>query len=87
MPRRAGTLIRGYANYVLNRATGGLRLFRKEADFAAFEGSTATPGRRRSRANRDWKSPSVSAADRGKSETRTRPRVPGNDSRLLDCVF
>jgi putative transposase len=37
MPRRARTLIGGYAYHVLNRANGGLRLFKKEADFAAFE--------------------------------------------------
>jgi putative transposase len=27
----------GYAYHVLNRANGRLRLFRKEADFAAFD--------------------------------------------------
>jgi putative transposase len=37
MPRRARTLIGGYAYHVLNRANGRLRMFRKEADFAAFE--------------------------------------------------
>jgi len=41
MPRRARTLIGGYAYHVLNRANGRLRLFRKEADFAAFEGLIA----------------------------------------------
>jgi putative transposase len=37
MPRRARTLIGGYAYHVLNRANGRLRVFRKDADFAAFE--------------------------------------------------
>jgi putative transposase len=37
MPRRARTIVGGYAYHVLNRANGRLRLFRKEADFAAFE--------------------------------------------------
>lgn len=37
MPRRARTLIGGYAYHVLNRANGRLRLFRKQADFVAFE--------------------------------------------------
>jgi putative transposase len=37
MPRRARSLIGGYAYHVLNRANGRLRLFKKDADFAAFE--------------------------------------------------
>ncbi len=37
MHRRARTLIGGYAYHVLNRANGRLRLFKKPADFAAFE--------------------------------------------------
>ena len=37
MPRRARTIVGGYAYHVLNRANGRLRLFKKNADFAAFE--------------------------------------------------
>ena len=37
MPRRARSIIGGYAYHVLNRANGRLRLFKKEADFAAFD--------------------------------------------------
>jgi putative transposase len=37
MPRRARSIVGGYAYHVLNRANGRLRLFRKQADFAAFE--------------------------------------------------
>jgi len=37
MPRRARSIIGGYAYHVLNRANGRLRLFKKHADFAAFE--------------------------------------------------
>jgi hypothetical protein len=37
MPRRARSILGGYPYHVLNRANGRLRLFRKEADFAAFE--------------------------------------------------
>ena len=37
MPRRARTMGGGYAYHVLNRANGRLRMFKKEADFAAFE--------------------------------------------------
>jgi putative transposase len=37
MPRRARSIIGGYAYHVLNRANGRLRLFRKEADFEAME--------------------------------------------------
>jgi putative transposase len=37
MPRRARTIVGGYAYHVLNRANGRLRLFKKDADFAAFE--------------------------------------------------
>lgn len=37
MPRRLRTIVGGYAYHVLNRANGRLRLFRKDADFAAFE--------------------------------------------------
>ena len=37
MPRTARTLVGGYAYHILNRANGRLRLFRKPADFAAFE--------------------------------------------------
>ncbi len=37
MPRTARKIVGGYAYHVLNRANGRLRLFRKEADFAAFE--------------------------------------------------
>ena len=37
MPRRARSIVGGYAYHVLNRANGRLRLFKKDADFAAFE--------------------------------------------------
>ena len=37
MPRRARSIVGGYAYHVLNRANGRLRLFKKHADFAAFE--------------------------------------------------
>ena len=37
MPRRARAIVGGYAYHVLNRANGRLRLFKKEADFAAFD--------------------------------------------------
>jgi putative transposase len=37
MPRRARSIIGGYAYHVLNRANGRLRLFKKAKDFAAFE--------------------------------------------------
>ena len=37
MPRRARSIVGGYAYHVLNRANGRLRLFKKEADFEAFE--------------------------------------------------
>lgn len=37
MPRRARAILGGYPYHVLNRANGRLRLFKKEADFAAFE--------------------------------------------------
>ncbi len=37
MPRGARKIIGGHAYHVLNRASGRLRLFRKQADFAAFE--------------------------------------------------
>ncbi len=37
MPRRARSIIAGYAYHVLNRANGRLRLFKKHADFEAFE--------------------------------------------------
>src|SRR4051812_41222235 len=37
MPRRARSIVGGYVYHVLNRANGRLRLFRKDADFAAFE--------------------------------------------------
>lgn len=37
MPRRARSIVGGYAYHVLNRANGRLWLFRKDADFAAFE--------------------------------------------------
>jgi putative transposase len=37
MPRRARAIVGGYPYHVLNRANGRLRLFRKPADFAAFE--------------------------------------------------
>src|SRR5437867_3193091 len=37
MPRRGRTIVGGYVFHVLNRANGRLRLFKKEADFAAFE--------------------------------------------------
>src|SRR5438477_94512 len=33
MPRRARSIVGGYAYHVLNRANGRLRLFKKEADF------------------------------------------------------
>jgi hypothetical protein len=46
MPRRARTLIGGYAYHVLNRANGRLRVFRKEADFAAFGGRKGVRVRR-----------------------------------------
>jgi putative transposase len=41
MPRRARSIVGGYAYHILNRANGRLKLFRKEADFAAFEGVLA----------------------------------------------
>jgi putative transposase len=41
MPRRARSIVGGLAYHVLNRANGRLRLFRKEADFAAFEQTLA----------------------------------------------
>src|SRR5215212_918100 len=37
MPRRARSIVGGYAYHVLNRANGRLRLFKKNADFAAFD--------------------------------------------------
>jgi putative transposase len=37
MPRHARVITGGYVYHVLNRANGRLRLFRKNADFAAFE--------------------------------------------------
>jgi REP-associated tyrosine transposase len=37
MPRRARSIVGGYPYHVLNRANGRLRLFKKPADFAAFE--------------------------------------------------
>ena len=37
MPRRARTIVGGLVYHVLNRANGRLRLFRKDADYAAFE--------------------------------------------------
>ena len=37
MPRRARSIVGGYAYHVLNRANGRLRLLKKVADFAAFE--------------------------------------------------
>ena len=37
MPRSARKIVGGYVYHLLNRANGRLRLFRKEADFAAFE--------------------------------------------------
>lgn len=37
MPRRARSIVGGYAYHVLNRANGRLRLFKKDADFVAFE--------------------------------------------------
>jgi REP-associated tyrosine transposase len=37
MPRRARTIVGGYAYHILNRANGRAHLFKKEADFAAFE--------------------------------------------------
>ena len=37
MPRAARRIVGGYVYHVLNRANGRLRLFKKDADFAAFE--------------------------------------------------
>ncbi|MGD9648605.1 MAG: transposase, partial [Pirellulales bacterium] len=37
MPRRARSIVGGYAYHVLNRANGRLRLFKKPADYQAFE--------------------------------------------------
>jgi hypothetical protein len=37
MPRRARTIVGGYAYHILNRANGRLPLFKKDPDFAAFE--------------------------------------------------
>jgi putative transposase len=37
MPRRARSILGGYAYHILNRANGRLRLFKKKADFDAFE--------------------------------------------------
>jgi len=41
MPRHARVIVGGYVYHVLNRANGRLRLFRKDADFAAFERALA----------------------------------------------
>ena len=41
MPRHARAFVGGYAYHVLNRANGRLRLFKKPADFAAFEAIVA----------------------------------------------
>jgi putative transposase len=41
MPRSARMIVGGYVYHVLNRANGRLRLFRKDADFAAFEAIVA----------------------------------------------
>jgi putative transposase len=41
MPRAARNIVGGYVYHVLNRANGRLPLFRKDADFAAFEGIVA----------------------------------------------
>ena len=41
MPRRARSILGGYAYPVLNRAHGRLRLFKKDADFAPFEDALA----------------------------------------------
>jgi putative transposase len=41
MPRRARSIVGGYAYHVLNRANGRLRLFKKHADFAAFDALVA----------------------------------------------
>ncbi len=41
MPRRARSIVGGYPYHVLNRANGRLRLFRKQADFAAFDALVA----------------------------------------------
>ena len=46
MPRRARSIVGGYVYHVLNRANGRLRLFRKEADFAAFEAVLAEAAER-----------------------------------------
>ena len=37
MSRTARSIVGGYAYHVLNRANGRLRLFKKQADFLAFE--------------------------------------------------
>jgi len=37
MPRRARNIVEGLAYHVLNRANGRVRLFKKDADFAAFD--------------------------------------------------
>ena len=37
MPRTSRSIVGGYAYHVLNRANGRLRLFKKQADFLAFE--------------------------------------------------
>jgi len=37
MPRRARSIVGGYAYHILNRANGRLRLFKKPADYQAFE--------------------------------------------------
>ena len=37
MPKTARSIVGGYAYHVLNRANGRLRLFKKAADFQAFE--------------------------------------------------
>ena len=46
MLRRARSIASGLVYHVLNRANGWLRLFKKEADFAAFEAVLAEPHER-----------------------------------------
>jgi len=41
MPRRARSIVGGYAYHVLNRASGRRQLFKKGGDFAAFEAAVA----------------------------------------------
>ncbi len=53
MPRTARAIEAGLVYHVLNRGNGRLRLFRKDADFAAFE-SVLAEGLARFLACKHW---------------------------------